>query len=80
MPYNWKLTLNYLICFWPGEQGGKISIVGVYSGFTNHFNLGALMEKNLTVRGGQTPVQAYWHHLLKCIQVWPSVQRPSMQS
>ena len=30
---------------------------------------GALMEKNLTLRGGQTPVQKYWTHLLKCIQV-----------
>lgn len=25
--------------------------------------IGALMEKGLTMRGGQTPVQRYWHHL-----------------
>ncbi|KAJ9512844.1 hypothetical protein QJQ45_029180, partial [Haematococcus lacustris] len=47
------------------RKGGVISIVGVYAGFTNHFNIGAFMEKALTMRGGQTPVQKYWHLLLK---------------
>ncbi|GAQ85860.1 Sorbitol dehydrogenase [Klebsormidium nitens] len=45
------------------RKGGRISIVGVYAGFTNHFNIGAFMEKQLTMRGGQTPVQKYWHDL-----------------
>ena len=49
-------------------QGGRISIVGIYAGFTNHFNIGALMQKNLGMRGGQCPVQKYWHYLLKCIE------------
>lgn len=48
-------------------QGGRISIAGAYTGFTNHFNIGALMEKNLGMRGGQTPVQKYWKYLLERI-------------
>jgi len=39
---------------------GNVSIIGVYSGFTNHFPIGAMMEKALTIKGGQTPVQKYW--------------------
>lgn len=31
--------------------------VGVYAGLTNGFNIGALMEKGLTVKAGQTPCQ-----------------------
>jgi threonine dehydrogenase-like Zn-dependent dehydrogenase len=50
------------------RKGGRVSIVGVYAGFTNGFNIGALMEKGLTVKAGQTPCQKYWHHLLKLIQ------------
>jgi threonine dehydrogenase-like Zn-dependent dehydrogenase len=50
------------------RKGGRISIVGVYAGFTNHFNIGAFMEKQLTMRGGQTPVQKYWHDLKTLIE------------
>ncbi|KAK9798563.1 hypothetical protein WJX73_007560 [Symbiochloris irregularis] len=50
------------------RKGGRISIVGAYAGFTNHFHIGAFMEKNLGMRGGQTPVQKYWHYLLSCIE------------
>ncbi|KAF8068252.1 fdh [Scenedesmus sp. PABB004] len=39
------------------RKGGTISIVGVYVGFVNHFNVGAFMEKQLTMCGGQTPVR-----------------------
>lgn len=46
------------------RKGGRISIVGVYAGFTNHFNIGAFMEKGMTMRGGQTPCQRYWPTLL----------------
>ena len=39
---------------WPAlVQGGRIGVVGVYAGFTNHFNIGAFMEKGLTMRAGQ---------------------------
>lgn len=46
------------------RKGGCVSIVGVYAGYANHFNIGGFMEKALTMRGGQTPVQRYWHTLL----------------
>lgn len=50
------------------RKGGRISIVGVYAGYVNHFNIGAFMEKQLTMRGGQTPVQRYWPTLLPLVQ------------
>lgn len=50
------------------RKGGCISIIGAYAGYTNHFNIGAFMEKCCTMRGGQCPVQRYWHDLLKKIE------------
>jgi threonine dehydrogenase-like Zn-dependent dehydrogenase len=47
---------------------GRVSVIGVYSGTTNHFPVGAMMEKGLTVRGGQCPVQKYWKMCLEKIQ------------
>jgi threonine dehydrogenase-like Zn-dependent dehydrogenase len=49
------------------RKGGRISIPGVYGGFTDKFPLGALMEKGLTVRSGQTHVQKYSAKLLQMI-------------
>jgi threonine dehydrogenase-like Zn-dependent dehydrogenase len=46
------------------RHSGRVSIIGVYAGKANHFPIGALMEKSLKVRGGQTPVQKYWKDLL----------------
>ena len=40
----------------------------MYSAYTNGLNIGAFMEKGLTMAAGQTPVQAYWELLLKLIQ------------
>src|SRR5690606_24505089 len=48
--------------------GGKVSIPGVYGGLTDKFPLGALMEKGLQVRGGQTHVQKYHTQLLTMIE------------
>lgn len=50
------------------RKGGRLSIPGVYGGFVNHFPLGALMEKGLTVRSGQTHVQKYLPRLLDLIR------------
>eukprot|EP00884_Botryococcus_braunii_P009260 jgi/Botrbrau1/18335/Bobra.0179s0062.1 len=50
------------------RKGGRIGVVGVYSGLTNGLNIGAFMEKGLSMRAGQTPVQKYWHSLLNLIQ------------
>ncbi|MCJ1475370.1 hypothetical protein MMC13_004032 [Lambiella insularis] len=48
---------------------GRCGITGVYVGFTNHFNIGALMERGIRLIGnGQAPVHLYWEQLLKMIQ------------
>jgi threonine dehydrogenase-like Zn-dependent dehydrogenase len=49
------------------RKGGRVSIPGVYGGFADKFPLGALMEKGLQVRTGQTHVQRYSHELLRRI-------------
>lgn len=46
---------------------GNVSIIGVYSGYANHFPIGAMMEKGLNVRGGQSPTQKYWKMCLEKI-------------
>ncbi|MCQ0970466.1 glutathione-dependent formaldehyde dehydrogenase [Paracoccus sp. TK19116] len=46
------------------RKGGRISIPGVYGGFLDKFPLGALMEKGVQVRTGQTHVQRYTKDLL----------------
>lgn len=45
-----------------------MSIVGVYAAACNHFMIGPLMEKGLTLRAGQTPCQKYWDELLGYIE------------
>jgi threonine dehydrogenase-like Zn-dependent dehydrogenase len=49
------------------RKSGKISIPGVYGGVTDKFPIGALMEKGLSVKSGQTHVQKYMPQLLKLI-------------
>jgi hypothetical protein len=49
------------------RKQGRISVVGVYVGLCNQFNMGAFMEKGLSMRGGQTPVQRYWKELLAMV-------------
>jgi threonine dehydrogenase-like Zn-dependent dehydrogenase len=49
------------------RKGGKISIPGVYGGVTDKFPIGALMEKGLSVKSGQTHVQKYMPRLLNMI-------------
>jgi threonine dehydrogenase-like Zn-dependent dehydrogenase len=48
--------------------GGKVSIPGVYGGMTDKFPLGALMEKGVQIRSGQTHVQKYTRKLLAMIE------------
>ncbi|MGV3485251.1 MAG: zinc-dependent alcohol dehydrogenase [Planctomycetaceae bacterium] len=50
------------------RKGGTISIPGVYVGFPDKFPLGALMNKGLTVKAGQTHVAKYHRQLLKRIE------------
>jgi len=49
------------------RKGGRVSMPGVYGGFVDKFPLGALMEKGLQVRTGQTHVQRYLPTLLEKI-------------
>ena len=48
--------------------GGKVSIPGVYGGMTDKFPTGALMEKGVQLRTGQTHVQKYTRPLLEKIE------------
>jgi threonine dehydrogenase-like Zn-dependent dehydrogenase len=50
------------------RKGGRLSIPGVYGGVADKFPLGALMEKGLSVKSGQTHVQKYTKPLLQMIQ------------
>lgn len=44
---------------------GRIGITGVYAGFTNHFNIGAIMQTGIRLIGnGQAPVHKYWEEIL----------------
>jgi threonine dehydrogenase-like Zn-dependent dehydrogenase len=49
------------------RKGGRISIPGVYGGFLDKFPLGAVMEKGVQIRTGQTHVQRYHEDLLRRI-------------
>lgn len=49
------------------RKGGRVSIPGVYGGLADKFPIGALMEKGLQVKTGQTHVQKYTRQLLEMI-------------
>ena len=50
------------------RKGGTLSVPGVYVGFLDKVPFGALMNKGLTVKAGQTHVQRYLAPLLKRIE------------
>jgi threonine dehydrogenase-like Zn-dependent dehydrogenase len=49
------------------RKGGRVSIPGVYGGMGDKIPIGALMEKGLQVKTGQTHVQKYTGKLLEMI-------------
>ncbi|WP_425229266.1 zinc-dependent alcohol dehydrogenase [Sphingomonas sp.] len=49
------------------RKGGRVSVPGVYGGFLDKFPMGAVMEKGLTLKTGQTHVQKYLPALLTAI-------------
>jgi threonine dehydrogenase-like Zn-dependent dehydrogenase len=49
------------------RKGGRVSMPAVYGGIVDKFPLGALMEKGLTLKTGQTHVQRYMPALLAAI-------------
>jgi threonine dehydrogenase-like Zn-dependent dehydrogenase len=50
------------------RSGGTISVAGVYGGMIDRFPAGALMNRSLTIRTGQTHVQRYMRLLLARIE------------
>jgi threonine dehydrogenase-like Zn-dependent dehydrogenase len=50
------------------RKGGVVSIPGVYGGLSDKIPLGAIMNKGLTIRTGQTHVHRYLPDLLQRIQ------------
>jgi threonine dehydrogenase-like Zn-dependent dehydrogenase len=50
------------------RKGGVLSIPGVYGGFVDKIPFGALMNKALTIKSGQTHMQRYMVHLLSLIE------------
>ena len=49
------------------RKGGRVSIPGVYGGMGDKIPIGALMEKGLQIKSGQTHVQKYTAKLLEMI-------------
>jgi threonine dehydrogenase-like Zn-dependent dehydrogenase len=49
------------------RKGGRVSIPGVYGGIADKFPIGALMEKGLTIKSGQTHVQKFMPELLDLV-------------
>ncbi|CAM1501188.1 Fc.00g103500.m01.CDS01 [Cosmosporella sp. VM-42] len=48
---------------------GRCGVTGVYVGYTNHFNVGSLMQRGVRLIGnGQAPVHKYWNELLDMIK------------
>jgi threonine dehydrogenase-like Zn-dependent dehydrogenase len=50
------------------RSGGTISVAGVYGGFIDKFPMGAIVNRSLTIKSGQTHVQRYMRPLLRRIQ------------
>jgi len=50
------------------RPAGTLSIPGVYSGLVDKIPMGAVMNKGLTIRSGQTHVNRWAHDLLRRIQ------------
>jgi S-(hydroxymethyl)glutathione dehydrogenase/alcohol dehydrogenase len=42
------------------RRGGRIAIIGDYAATNDNFPMGHVMNKGLTIRSGQCPVQRYW--------------------
>jgi threonine dehydrogenase-like Zn-dependent dehydrogenase len=50
------------------RPGGTVSVAGVYGGFVDKFPMGAIVNKSLTIKSGQTHVHRYMRPLLERIQ------------
>jgi threonine dehydrogenase-like Zn-dependent dehydrogenase len=50
------------------RNGGTVSVIGVYGGLLDHFPMGAIVNRSLTLRSGQCHVHRYLRPLLDRIQ------------
>ncbi|MBK8032891.1 MAG: glutathione-dependent formaldehyde dehydrogenase [Chloroflexi bacterium] len=50
------------------KNGGTVSVIGVYSGIIDKFPMGAVMNRSLTIKTGQTHVHRYMRPLLDRIE------------
>jgi threonine dehydrogenase-like Zn-dependent dehydrogenase len=50
------------------RNGGTVSVIGVYGGLIDHFPIGAIVNRSLTLRSGQCHVHRYLRPLLDRIQ------------
>ena len=50
------------------RSGGIISVAGVYGGFIDKFPMGAIVNRSLTIKSGQTHVHRYMRPLLNRIE------------
>jgi threonine dehydrogenase-like Zn-dependent dehydrogenase len=50
------------------RSGGTVSVAGVYGGFIDKFPMGAIVNRSLTIKSGQTHVHRYMRPLLKRVQ------------
>jgi threonine dehydrogenase-like Zn-dependent dehydrogenase len=50
------------------RNGGIVSVVGVYGGVIDKFPMGAIVNRALTIKSGQTPVHRYLRPLLQRIE------------
>jgi threonine dehydrogenase-like Zn-dependent dehydrogenase len=50
------------------RNGGTVSVIGVYGGFIDHFPMGAIVNRSLTIKSGQCHVHRYLQPLLERIE------------
>jgi len=50
------------------RNGGTVSVIGVYSGLSDKFPMGTIMNRSLTIRSGQCHVHRYMRPLLARIE------------
>jgi threonine dehydrogenase-like Zn-dependent dehydrogenase len=50
------------------RNGGTVSVIGVYGGYIDKFPFGAVVNRSLTIKAGQTHVQRYMRPLLERIE------------
>uniref|UniRef100_K3XAF5 Enoyl reductase (ER) domain-containing protein n=1 Tax=Globisporangium ultimum (strain ATCC 200006 / CBS 805.95 / DAOM BR144) TaxID=431595 RepID=K3XAF5_GLOUD len=55
-------------CFSIVRKFGRVSMIADYIGYANHFPLGHIMMKHLTLRSGQCPVQKYFKTVMDAVQ------------